>query len=495
MRTLRSLDLFEDRKPLQTISHNSPLGLVAAQLLVLAALSVLIARGSYLVVAAIVGIPLAALFLFASPIEWPLGLFVLSFSFTWPLVVLYPLGQLMLLRLDDILYVFILVRCLVDVHRGRWRLHPFIRSMGWMPIIFLAMPLGSLLWVVSRFDVEQAAKSLYFVLKHVQYSSLFPILYVYIRSSKHRRAFAHLVTFGLVVVSVYGLLEFANIVPPNDEVGIYASLAKLNVAGIGSTLARQHTHLAAYITMTLPFVLVARASAKSALARVAYSLILAASLVVGILSLSRLALIGIAICVVGCFLLLRKERRGLVAIILALIVIAIYSPLSDAIAPYIGRLLLWEESLSYTRRLLLWRASKEAATSSLMSLFLGSGFGTFSYSLASRLFERITGFPASGAHNSYLTTLVELGLPGLLALVLFLRSIMVRAWLAMRWVQQGSTKLLISGYLAGLVGLIVMAFGMEVWYPAIGLDSLMGYFFVVTAIVFGQVDAPFDGAD
>lgn len=450
----------------------------------------LLAQGQYKTAIVASSLPLVAYIVLAIRVEFLLACLVLGFSFTWPLIEVRPLGQLTFIRLDDLLYALLFMRWLLDLYRGQWKGAVFVREMGWMPVLFLVSPMISFLFLWPRVSLEPAAKSLYYVLKHLQYVSIFPIAYVYLYRSKFGSRLIDLLLLGAMLVAAYGILEYVNLVPTGDNVGLNAKLEKLHTVGVTSTLSVQHAHIAVYITLILSLIFGRLASARNSGERIIYMVMMVAMLVVGALSLARLAVIGTATTII-VFLTLRRAKGFAVAAVTAVVVAVMYpwlASLGESSAPGgMGRLFVWEGSQSFELRTLIWRSTIEASTANVGAMLFGSGFGMFPYSLASALFERTHGVPASGAHNSYLMTFSELGATGLGVLMAFQFGIIKKVWDSVRAERDPRRRALMEGYLAGLVGTLAMAGGIDVWFPATGLESLMGYYFMMMAVVLGQV--------
>ena len=152
-------------------------------------------------------------------------------------------------------------------------------------------------------------------------------------------------------------------------------------------------------------------NARKQNARTVYIISLSVGVITLVLAQTRTSLFGVIIAVMA-MLLLNKRIRLLGFVALLLILIIIFSDLPSLLLKYVIRGQTWELFFSFTGRMHWWRFGWEAFCESPI---YGYGFGA---GVRYVVFSSMGNFATATMHNSWLEVLVNVGILGLIPVVL-----------------------------------------------------------------------------
>ncbi|MDD3905696.1 MAG: O-antigen ligase family protein [Candidatus Omnitrophica bacterium] len=305
--------------------------------------------------------------------------------------------------------IFILLIAYSVIFMWFWRMnnsgeYKFARTPIDLPIILFA-----LLAVISSFFSIYKHDSFYGLIKLFCYIGIYYLIINEFNRDMVKRLLYLVIGMG-AALSVYGLLQ---------HIGLLGHSWWDPKEFIAATFVN-HNHFSGYLELVMPVAVIFLIK-RSGTLRVKLSILtgLIFMIIAFILSQSRGAWISLSISFLAMTFLLLKEKMGGIkkAVFAVLIVMTAASLLyfgGDVISERIsGSISAEPEGGSFATRLLIWRGAIDMVGHNPV---VGTGIGTFVYGFPRYRPEGLNGL-VNFAHNDYLETACDMGIPALIAML------------------------------------------------------------------------------
>ncbi|MFC1553413.1 O-antigen ligase family protein [candidate division KSB1 bacterium] len=392
-----------------------------------------------------------------------LYIYAVSFSFTIPLF-----SYRMDLRLDDILFFVMFTVWLMDKALNSKAETPekiFKKPL----LLWLGINAVSVILILPQFGWFFFIRSAVFMVRFAEYILIYFIVTDLIKTHSQKIILLRIILYSSFFVCIYGLYQYYF----------------MGLVDITSTLSPNHAHIGVYISLSFFVLLGFFRITDSFIDKFLIFLTLPMMVYIVFLSSSRMGVISLLF---GIFIFLLFSKKFLpAALAVALAVFMIFFGLD-----YLDSLMRVDESyagiqnlerdLSTMGRLYIWYGTYEMVTNNPTVLITGVGLAGFKSALLPYT-QLIDG--ASGAHNNFIHILVETGIAGLL-IFLFLIYRILKQSLFLSRISNNSDRFLYFGYFCGLAAIVFSCFTQETFSVQESLHNILGYIFLVTAVVFAK---------
>lgn len=403
---------------------------------------------------------LAVFLLIFFKIEWAPYLLVISMaqSFALPMEAL---GQRTPLFTDDIIIVMIIfawvIRQLVT-DKANWVKTTINRPL----LVLVGIAFFSLIYASFNLAGSEIFGNLLHLIKWVEYMSVFLIIVNLVKSKREVRNLIVTLIITAILVSLYAIYE---------KMGGYSFYTNwfnvtggVRVLGYSGTFATGHelgAFLAIPIVLLTSFIFGEGTSRLKKIFLFMIILLLSYALFNG---MSRTSYVGVylALLILGIF----KKKPTLIAMLLAVIPIlfSFYS------GHFISRIqFTFEEGIdrSTSDRLVIWG---NALGIFIQHPFLGIGFwGSY-----------LPKYLNLGPHNSFLQTLLEMGIFGFAVFIWLIRNLWLETVKTFKRTEDFFTKDVSAAFFALLVGFLFASMSAEIFY----WSRIIGYFWLLAGLVF-----------
>lgn len=392
-----------------------------------------------------------------------LCLYVLSFGYSLPLMTITAE-----VRLDDLFFVVIISIWLMSkaLNPSKKSTKPFLAKalIAWVAVNALSIVAN-----ILHYDNRQIIYSGYYLFRMIEYILIYFIFVDMINTYKLKITLIRLIWFTTLFVCLYGLYQYHF----------------TGVSRVTSTLSENHAHIGSFLVFTF-FVLVGYASYTRNSAEKLW-LVLSLPLIVYVLflSASRAAIVALFCGILVYFIFKRNFTNKIIAIGIIFLIIFVGFDFLISIQDFqlgTAQFENLEQDISLFGRFYIWIETVNMILENPIVLITGIGLGAFQY-----VMNPITPFfdGVSGGHNNYLHVLTETGIAGFMLFVYILMSFLKVSLQRAR--NTASRKgFIYYGYFCGTAALTVTAFTQETFSVQIALHNILGYFFLVTALVFSE---------
>ncbi len=398
-----------------------------------------------------------------------LYLYIVSYVYTLPLITLNAE-----IRLDDFLFfvlasIWVFDKALYPGHRSS------PTKLSRLLLLWLLINGLSILFNVRSFSTLQFIRSGYFFVRMVEYVFVYFIVSDMIKSERMRITAIRLVWGVTVAVCVIGIYQFFI----------------LGESNITSTLSENHAHIGVFLMLTFFILLGYAAHTKNPIEKMLLYVTLPLMVYILVLSNLRAGLLALAGGIIIYFLFLKRFIGIVIAVLListAIIGGTFVIQNIQGVEESTARLENLEQDVSLFGRFYIWMSTVSMLQENPSKLITGVGLAGFAQALRS---ETLLLPGVSGGHNNFLHHLTETGIFGL-GVFLAILYLLLRKSLKNGWDKSRKDKALYYGYFCGLVTLIITASTHEVFSVQTTYHSYLGYFFLITAIIYYNPDYKHD---
>ncbi len=371
------------------------------------------------------------------------------------------------IRIDDFVFIVLSAIWIFD----KLLLAPFPKNntgIKKLLVIWFIVNSLSVIMAFPEISRHQFFQSMYYLTSLGQYIFLFFIISDFTNKYNMKEKLLNIICGISLIISIAGIVQ--------------VHVLGLEIAT--GTLSYNHFHLGIYICLTF-FVLAGYMSGSRNLLTRSFILLTMVLMVYALyLSASRAGIIAFGAGLMA-FLFFSGKKPAYLLIVLIFLVILFFG------ADFINS--LPEQSLETTRftnlesdisllgRFYIWLGSYNLILSEPRILLTGAGLGAFQ----TRITPYLPLLPggANGAHNNYLHVLIETGIAGL---VIFLTVVLYLVKRSLKLSKTGhiQDRRIYYGYFCGLIALLISGFTQETLSVQEAAFNFLGYFFLITAIVF-----------
>lgn len=393
-----------------------------------------------------------------------LYVYILTFTYTLPIFMLLQAQ----IRIDDFIFVIIASVWFMDK-----ALNPdvdapkkiFARPL----IIWLIINALSILINLHNFNTHQIIRSGYHLFRMIEYVAVYFIVSDMIKSQKMKITLIRLVWLITLFICLYGLYQY--------HIG--------GLIRVTSTLSENHAHIGCFLLLTF-FVLIGYISVtRNVLEKILIILTLPLMVYVLFLSASRAGILALAFGALVYFMFMLRPLGWVIAVILVFAIIYMGIDFIQNLQEYelgIAGFQNLERDISLMGRFYIWYEAVDMIRQNPSILITGVGLGAF----RAALYPHTPLFAgASGGHNNFLHHLTETGILGL-AIFIYILYILLRESLHRARQPVRDDKTLYYGYFCGLAALVLTAITQETFSVQVSLHNILGYFFLVTALIFSE---------
>ena len=390
-----------------------------------------------------------------------LYLYVLSYAYTLPLFSIRAD-----IRFDDLLFAVIASIWFMDK-----ALNPSVSSkyrfLSSALIFWLIVNAFSIIANIGGFDSNQIIYSGYYFIRLVEYVLVYFIVTDMIKSPQMKVALIRIIFVITVYICLYGIYQY------HIE----------GLSRVTATLAENHAHIGSFLVFNF-FVLAGYAlQTKNAIEKFLITLFLPVMVYVLFLSALRAGIIAL-LCGTAVYFIFRQNLASrFIAVLVILVTVYFGIDFLQNLQDYeLGNAQFanLEQDLSLFGRFYIWTETVKMIGNNPSVLVTGIGLGAYQY-----VMNPLTPFfdGVNGGHNNYLHILTENGIAGLVIFMYILISLLRNSFRKAR--EYGKRKgALYYGYFCGLAALMVTAITQETFSVQVALHNILGYFFLITAVVF-----------
>ncbi len=375
------------------------------------------------------------------------------------------------IRIDDFIFVVIASIWFLDK-----MLNPKIEKsnkiIGRSLIIWLIINALSIIINFTNYGGLQLLQANYLFLRLIEYVLVYFIISDLIKTHEARIIIIRLIWFITIFISLFGLYQYH-----------FEEMLRLT-----STLSDNHAHIGTFLPLTFFLLLGYLFMSKNIFEKVLILSSLPLIIYVLILSASRAGILALIFGIIVYLLFSRKFIGYIFAALFLIVIINLGIEFFQNLEQFelgVARFQNLEQELSTLGRLYIWNGTFNMLTENPSLLITGVGLGAFLGGILDPYIPLLPGL-ASGAHNNYLHHLTETGIAGFLTFM-YIMYVLFKVSFKRSNEKIRNDKSLYYGYFCGLAALLISGLTQETISVQPSHHNFLGYFFLVTAVVFKEI--------
>ena len=390
-----------------------------------------------------------------------LYLYVLSYAYTLPVLIVTAE-----IRIEDLFFVVLASIWLMDkaLNPGTGKEDKLFK---YPLLIWLAVNGLSIAANLHNYSNHQIIRSGYYFVRMTQYIMVYFIFTDMIKTHRMRVTLIRLIWMVNLFVCLYALYQF-------HIEGWARSTA---------TLSPDHAHIGAFLVISIFFLIGYYSMTRNVVEKSALLITFVLMIYTLVISASRTSILAFVFGLL-VYLLFNRRLWSWVVAGIVITVIGYYGyDFAQNLQDYdlgVAKFTDLETDISLIGRFYIWNQTIDFLINNPMYLITGIGLGAFREILLP-LMPLLSGL--SGAHNVFLQRLTESGVIGLM-LFIYILFIILRASLKRSRDISRYDSSLYYGYFCALLAFLFTGIGNDTFSVQIHLHNILGYFFLITAVVF-----------